>query len=114
MYDLMFSEFLGFHSLILIFLGFFNAQVKLFYVEDNYRLPVVCIALSDLLYTFVTYGLRFLLNGKFDFSYYFTSIIVPEAIYTTILAILIFPLLVFVEDKVIPVKEKEEEDAVWY
>ena len=49
----------------------------------------------------------FLLRGDFEYLYYLTSIILPEVIYTTIIAIFYFPLIKWVFDKI---KHHEEKD----
>ena len=73
--DLMFSGFLGFNSLIYMYLGFFNGCLNRLYIDDKVKLPIICIGLSDIIFSIVTYGLKFLLKGHFNFLYYLTKII---------------------------------------
>jgi rod shape-determining protein MreD len=35
----------------------------------------------------------FLLRGRFDFAYYFTRVILPEVIYTIVVTMLMYPLV---------------------
>lgn len=110
--DIFFSEFLGLNSLILLFVGFFNGMINRFYVDDDIKLPVFCIALSDLLLSFVTYGLRFLLYGRFNVSFYFFNIILPEFLYTLVVSLFLFPIIKYIEYRIIPFSFAKDEDSV--
>ena len=60
-----------------------------FYDEDI-KLPMVWIGLSELVYGLSIYFFMFLMRSKFEFGYYFIHIIVPELIYTVALTILLY------------------------
>lgn len=111
--DLMFSGFLGFNSLIYMYLGFFNGCLNRLYIDDKVKLPIICIGLSDIIFSIVTYGLKFLLKGHFNFLYYLTKIIIPEFIYTVFICIIVYPLIMIIEDKLInePIITQKEEDV---
>ena len=61
----------------------------IFYDEDI-KLPMVWIALSELVYGLSVYFFMFLMRSKFEFGYYFIHIILPELIYTVALTILLY------------------------
>ncbi len=91
--DIFYGDILGFYSLVLMYIGFVNGKFcKIFYPEDI-KLPIGLIVVSDLTYGIICYCLQFLLRGKFDFLYYFTRVILPEAVYTIIVTIFIYPLV---------------------
>ena len=60
-----------------------------FYDEDI-KLPMVWIALSELVYGLSVYFFMFLMRSKFEFGYYFIHIILPELIYTVAITILLY------------------------
>ena len=91
--DILHGDILGFYALVLMYIGFINGKFcRLFYPEDI-KLPIALIVVSDLTYGIVCYTLQFLLRGKFDFPYYFTKVILPEAVYTIIVTIFIYPVV---------------------
>ena len=52
--------------------------------------------------------LMFLLRGRFHFPYYFTRVILPEALYTIVVTIVLYPLILKVNQKL---EEKEKRSA---
>lgn len=91
--DILHGDILGFYALVLMYIGFINGKFcRLFYPEDI-KLPIALIIVSDLTYGIICYSLQFLLRGKFDFPYYFTKVILPEAVYTIIVTIFIYPVV---------------------
>lgn len=104
--DIFFGNILGFYALIYMYIGYLNGIFrKMFYPEDI-KLPIALIVSSDFIYNMVIYILSFLLKGRFQFSYYFLNIIVPEMVYTIIVTCVLYPLLLLVESR-LEWREKE-------
>ncbi|MBQ7832036.1 MAG: rod shape-determining protein MreD, partial [Lachnospiraceae bacterium] len=66
------------------------------------------ITLSDLLYSMVVYVLLFLLRSRFDFGYYLLNIILLELVYTILVAVIVYPLLLLIMDLFRRAEKKEE------
>ncbi len=97
--DIFFGNFLGFYALILMYIGYLNGKFsRLFYPEDI-KLPLALIITSDLSYGILCYLLLFMLRGKFRFGYYFTHIILPEALYTTVVTMFLYPVILKVNGR---------------
>ncbi len=92
--DMYYGQIIGHNALIYMYIGYLNGFFnKLFYDEDI-TLPLALICGSDFLYGFSVYVIRFLLRNRLDVSFYMTRIIVPELIYTVVVAIILYrPLL---------------------
>lgn len=106
--DIFFGSTLGFYALVYMYIGYLNGVFrKMFYPEDI-KLPIALIVGSDFLYNIVIYILTFFLKGRFQFSYYFLNIIVPEMVYTIIVTCVLYPLLLLVESRL---ERKEKEGA---
>ena len=104
--DIFFSSILGFYALIYMYIGYLNGIFrKMFYPEDI-KLPIALIVSSDFIYNMVIYILSFLLKGRFQFSYYFLNIIIPEMVYTIVVTCVLYPLLLLVESR-LEWREKE-------
>lgn len=78
------------------------------YSDDDYTLPILFVAISDLVYGFLYYGFEFLLRGKLNFPYYLVRIILPEIVYTVVASILLYKLLHIVNNRLISVVTEEE------
>ncbi|MCI9276670.1 rod shape-determining protein MreD [bacterium D16-50] len=97
--DIFFGGFLGFYALLMMYIGYLNGKFcKIFYPEDI-KLPLALIVISDLSYGIICYVLTFMLRGRFHFSYYFTHIILPEVLYTILITLLLYPLILKVNEK---------------
>lgn len=89
--DIFFGDVLGFYALILTFIGFFNGKFSRIFYPEDIRLPLGLIIISDLSYGVICYCLMFLLRGRFAFPFYFTSVILPEALYTIVVSVVFYP-----------------------
>lgn len=88
--------------------GFFN---RMFYPEDI-KMPMGIIAISDLTYSFLCYIFIALLNGKLDIVYYFTKKCLPECVYTTVVSIVLYPLLMYINRALERSERKKERKFV--
>ena len=103
--DIFFGDFLGFYALLLMYIGFMNGKFcGIFYPEDI-KLPIALIVVSDFSYGILCYILQFLLRGRLNFPYYFARVILPEALYTIVVTIVLYPLILLVNEK-LEAKEK--------
>ena len=69
------------------------------YYDEDIKLPLILIAASEVVYGLVIYVLMFLLRSEFDFLHYFSHIIIPELIYTIVVTLGLYPLILFVNHK---------------
>ena len=85
--DIFCGSTIGFYALLYMYIGYLNGMFrKLFYPEDI-KLPMLLISGSALLYNFAVYFFMFLFRGRFEFGYYFIHIIIPELVYTMLIKI---------------------------
>ncbi len=97
--DIFFGEFLGFYALVLMYIGFLNGKFSRIFYPEDIKLPIALIVISDLSYGVLCYVLMFLLRGRFHFSYYFTRVILPEALYTIVVTMFLYPVILTVNQK---------------
>ena len=97
--DIFFGSFLGFYALVLMYIGYLNGKFSRIFYPEDIKLPIALIVTSDLSYGMLCYGLMFLLRGRFEFKYYFTHVILPEAIYTIVITIFLYPVILFINEK---------------
>lgn len=109
--DIFFRDFIGYYTLLYMFIGYFNGKLNEYYFPEDIIIPIGSITISDLIISFFNYVFLFLLNGKFDFYYYFIHVILAELIYTLGLFIILYPLLRLLEIKFIDKATNYEEKS---
>lgn len=103
--DIFFGDVLGFYALILTYIGYVNGKFSRIFYPEDIKLPIALIVASDLSYGVLCYILLFLLRGRFHFPYYFISVIVPEALYTIVVTVFVYPVILKI-NQLLEVREK--------
>lgn len=97
--DIQFGSILGFYALIYLLVGYVNGLFEQLYFDEDIKLPLILIAASEFIYGLVVYVLMFLLRSEFNFLHYLSHIIIPELIYTIVVTLGLYPLILFVNQK---------------
>ena len=97
--DIFYGDILGFYALIMMFIGFLNGKFNRIFYPEDIKLPLALIIVSDISYSMTCYVLLFLLQGKFHFWFYFSNVILPEAVYTILISCILYPLILKINDK---------------
>ncbi|MGN1197805.1 MAG: rod shape-determining protein MreD [Acetatifactor sp.] len=97
--DIFFGSVLGFYALLMMYIGFLNGKFSRIFYPEDIKLPIALIITSDLSYGILCYILLFMLQGKFQFGYYFLHVILPEALYTIVVTMFLYPLILKVNEK---------------
>ena len=110
--DLFYGDYLGFHALLYMYLGFFNGFVHKVYYDEDIKVPVLLVAVSDLGYNLAIYFVQFLMRGRLDIFHYLEHIILPEIVYTVLITMICYRLL-FLINKKLEAHELEGQRAFW-
>lgn len=94
--DIFFGNVIGLYALIYMYIGYANGFFNSIFYQNDIKLPMILIMISDAVYGFVCYILLFLLQGKFNIGYYFSTIIFPEMIYTIGITIILYPFILWI------------------
>ena len=70
---------------------------RLFYKEDL-TFPVLMIAAADLFYGFYMYVFGFMIRGRLNVLFYLRRIILPEAVYTVIIAVFLYRIILLITE----------------
>ncbi len=97
--DIQFGEMIGFYALIYLLIGFVNGLFERMYFDEDIKLPLLLITISEFVYGIVIYFLMFMLRSDFDFLFYLNRVIVPELIYTIVITLGFYPLILFINHK---------------
>ena len=96
--DVLFGNIIGFYALVYMIIGYLNGFFASIFYPEDIKLPMVLITSSELLYCFVVYFFRFLIQGKIRFGYYFMHIILPEIVYTIFVTIIIYKIILNINE----------------
>lgn len=106
--DLFFSNVIGFHALVYTYIGYLNGYCYRIFYDDDVKMPILLVTLSDLAYGLAMYGAQFLMRGRIEFFYYFKRIIIPEILFTVLVTMVIYRFLLGINRRL----EKAEQRSV--
>ena len=106
--DLFFSSVIGFNILVYSFVGYLNGFFTKEFLPEDVKLPVVLIVGSDIVANTIIYLIIFLFRGDFSFYYYLINLIVPEVVYTLLVTIVLYFIILKVNKKL---EEYEKRSA---
>ena len=90
MLDIFYSSYLGILAFVFMLFGFVNGLFnRIYYAEDTF-LPLVLIAINDIIYGIVMYIGCGLLKNHLHFFLYIKKIILPEIVYTVAVALIFY------------------------
>ena len=96
--DILFGSLIGFYALVYMVIGYLNGFFASIFYPEDVKLPVALITSSELVYCFIVYIFRFLIQGKLRFGYYFLHIILPEIVYTIFVTIIIYKIILNINE----------------
>ena len=97
--DIMFSDLIGFYALIYMVLGYANGFFRKIFYDDDIKLPLILISASDFIYGNIVCIFMFVMRSKFHYFYYLKSVIIPELIYTILVTIILYQVILFINKK---------------
>lgn len=103
--DIMFSDLIGFYTLIYTVLGYANGFFRKIFYDDDIKLPLILIAASDFLQGNIVCIFMFIMRSRFHYFYYLKSIIIPELIYTILITLILYQVILKINKKL----ESEEQ-----
>lgn len=105
--DIFSGVYLGPFAFIYMTMGYINGFFhRIYYVEDV-LLPMLMITLNEFIFNIVVYVVYFLLRNRLDFGNYLISVIFPEMMYTILITLFFYKILVRINLRLKKVKEAE-------
>ena len=103
--DIFWGQLLGFHTLLYTVIGYLNGSFELLFYDEDVKLPIVLISASEFLYGICIYVFVYMLQGDFAFGTYLFSIIIPELVYTILVTLILYQVILHINRKL----ESEEQ-----
>lgn len=106
--DMIFGSVIGLHALLYMLVGYLFGYANALYWRNDFSVPLILTGVADFVYNFMFYVFEFLLRGKMNFITYLKLIIVPEAVYTMLVAVLLYKVIWFTNKLALPSDSEEE------
>ena len=103
--DIFWGQLLGFHTLLYTVIGYLNGSFERLFYDEDVKLPIVLISASEFLYGICIYVFVYMRQGDFAFGTYLFSIIIPELVYTILVTLILYQVILHINRKL----ESEEQ-----
>lgn len=97
--DIFFGDLIGFYALIYMVVGYVNGFFKRIFYPEDIKLPLFLITVSDFLFGNIICVFLFVMRSRFDYFYYLGHIIIPELIYTILITIVLYQIILHINQK---------------
>lgn len=97
--DIFYGSVMGFYALLYMYMGYLNGLFRKLFFPEDIKLPMILISASDLICNLFIYFFQFLFRGRFEFSFYLSHIIIPEWVYTILVTIFLYFILLKINQK---------------
>lgn len=104
--DLFYGKTIGFNAILYMYIGYINGFFNSVFYDEDVTLPIGLVCASDFVYNFFYYIFSFLLRNRLDFPYYLIHIIIPEMIYTVVITLLIYRLMLRINRKMEAIEKR--------
>ena len=106
LFDVFYGTVLGFYALVFMYVGYLNGMFRRFFFPDDIKLPMLLISASDIVYNLAVYFLKFVFRNQFHIGYYMLHVIIPELVYTLLIMILLYPVLLKINQKLEAIEKR--------
>ena len=90
LYDVFYGDIPCLYALFFMYIGYFNGKLFQFFYPEDIKLPMIAISVSDIVYNLLIYFFVFLFRNRTDFIFYLTNIILPELVFTLLVMIILY------------------------
>lgn len=91
--DSFFGHFLGLNMFIYMIIGYFCGKFLSGFYKESVIIPTLIALVADFCYGFLFYTISILMRGYTNFEYFLSTIILPEMVYTAIVSIVVYRIL---------------------
>lgn len=97
--DLFWGGTIGYNMLIYAVIGYLNGTFRRMFFDEDVKLPIALITVSDLIFGLVNYVCLYMLQGDFAFGTYLIHIILPEVVYTVLVTLVLYQIILQIHKK---------------
>lgn len=109
--DIFYGGTIGFYAMIYMYLGYINGLFRKVFFPEDIKLPMILITASDFVCNLLVYVFQFLFRRQFHFPYYMIHIIIPELVYTILVTVFLYFILLKINQK-LEMAEKRSKNPI--
>lgn len=110
--DILYGDLFGVNALLFLYIGFFIGKMYQVFFDDDIRVALLAVGISDLVYNIIYYIIKFAFGIRYNFPAYATHIMIPEIIFTLIFTVILYRIFYMINRK-LQEDELEEQDSPW-
>ncbi len=110
--DLTYGRIPGFTMVVYMYLGYWNGRYARIYFDEDVKVPLLLVTVSDFVYSIIYYVAYFLLRGRTNFGGYLVGVILPEIVSTLIFTLILYHLIYRINHSMVEV-EKKGKQSLW-
>ncbi len=104
--DIFYAHILGGYALLYMYIGYMNGFFRKLFFPEDFKLPMLLISASDFIYNFMIYFFLFLFRNRLDFPYYLSHVILPELVYTLLMMIILYFIILKINRRLEEIERK--------
>jgi rod shape-determining protein MreD len=112
MMDIVYASNIGYYTIPYMYLGVINGVFHTSYNYDNFIIPSVLTAGSDLLMGLYIFIFSFALRNRLNFPFYLENIIIPEIVCTVVFSLVLFRIQATLIEKISIWDKKRGQEVV--
>lgn len=88
--DLVYGDLVGMNAILYVIMGYLVGMCNEIYYRDELSVPIILIGISDFFFSLAFYIFNFLMRGRLDVFGYIWNTILPEVVYTVLIACVLY------------------------
>lgn len=88
--DCQYGSVIGVCMLAYVIIGYFCGVFNRVFYKGDYLVPLSMVVGAEIVYSVAIYAMDYLLRGRLDIKFYIGNVILPEIVYTLIIAVLLY------------------------
>ena len=96
----------GFTSLVFVYIGYCSGIFYQKYEETEMLIPLGLLLAGDFCFGFLSYVGNFLLHNRLNAMYYISRFILPEVVYTLLIAVILYKPVTFLNKHLNPTDKR--------
>lgn len=110
--DIFFGNVIGLYAMVYMYIGYVNGLFRTMFYPEDIKLPLILISVSDIICNLCTYFFQFLFRGQFEFFFYLKNIILPELVYTILVTVFLYFIILKINQKLEAGEKRSTTDFV--
>ena len=97
--DIFCGFYLGIYALLYMYVGYINGFFRKRFYPEDIKQPLVLVSASNVISNIIIYIVLFLTRNRYDFGYYLLNVIIPEWVYTMVVTLFLYFILLKINQK---------------